>query len=228
MNGPKVNIDDLAEWPASSVEMWTLDRIIPYEKNPRTHPQSQIDLLAKLMQRYGVDQPIVTDENGIILKGHGRKLAAVIAGFKTFPVVVHKGLSDEDKQALRIADNQTSLLSRWDDDLLRNEIEELFGEKYDLQLLGFNDGELNSFFLEREKGATDPTLEWQGMPEFVQLDKTAFRSVIVHFKNQKAVNKFQKVLGIVLPEKQKYIWYPKIEIEKYVDKEYADVKNEPT
>lgn len=211
-------------WPTEKTTLWPIGKIIPYDRNPRTHPEKQIELLATLMKKYGVDQPIVVDEHGVILKGHGRRLAAILAGFKEFPVVKHTGLKPDDKHAIRIADNQTNLLSFWDDELLRDEMGKLKMDGFDLELLGFDQGQLNSFFLERKPGATDPNDEWEGMPEFVQLDKTAFRSVVVHFPNQKAVDQFERKLNITLPEKQKYIWYPKIKIEKYVDKQYADTK----
>lgn len=135
------------EWPASKVEMWKLDKIIPYEKNPRTHPESQIALLADLMKKFGVDQPIVVDENGVILKGHGRLDAAKLAKFKTFPVVRHSGLSDLDKRALRISDNQVALLSGWNPALLQTELVALqIGAptlRFELTELGFSPTELS-------------------------------------------------------------------------------------
>jgi len=208
---------------AKSVVM-PLGEILPYEQNPRIHPDKQIKLLARLMKKYGIDQPIVVDEKNVILKGHGRRLAAIEAKFKEFPVVKHVGLSNKDKQAIRIADNQSNLLSNWDDDLLRTELGALKMDGFDLELLGFDDGQLNSFFLDQIKGETNAKGEWNGMPEFVQLDQSAYKSVVVHFENQKAVDLFEKKLGIKLPDKQKYIWYPKMKIEKYVDKTYADPK----
>lgn len=134
----------VTEWPANRVEMWPLDKIIPYPQNPRTHPPAQISLLASLMKKRGVDQPIVVDEQGVILKGHGRRLAAIEAGFAEFPVAVHRGLSDTEKRAMRIEDNQLALLSGWDEELLRIEIGELQLESYDLPLLGFTPGALKS------------------------------------------------------------------------------------
>ena len=119
--------------------------IVPYDRNPRTHSPEQIALLASLMTKYGIDQPIVVDEDGVILKGHGRRLAAMEAGFKAFPVVVHHGLSEDDKRAIRIADNQVALLSGWDTDLLRTELTELSVAGYDMPMLGFNDTQLVSF-----------------------------------------------------------------------------------
>jgi ParB/Sulfiredoxin domain/DNA methylase len=132
-------------WPAVKVDLWPLDQIKPYAKNPRTHPQAQIELLAKLMQKYGVDQPIVVDEHGEILKGHGRRLAALAAGFTEFPVIVSRGLSDEDKIALRIADNQVTLLAEWDETLLKSEFAELQAQSFDLPLLGFDENDFIKF-----------------------------------------------------------------------------------
>lgn len=129
-------------WPASAVETWPLERIKPYDRNARQHPQAQIELLASLMGRFGVDQPIVVDEEGVILKGHGRRLAAMRAGFNEFPVVVHRGLSDDDKRGLRIADNKVGLLSGWDESLLRLEIDDLKLRGFDIDFLGFEDKEL--------------------------------------------------------------------------------------
>jgi hypothetical protein len=132
-------------WPAEKPELWALDDIKPCDRNPRTHPEKQIELLAALMKKYGVDQPIVVDENGVILKGHGRRLAAQAAGFVEFPVVVNRGLSDNDKSLIRIADNQVSVLAGWDDEILKQEIL-AFDKDFDLDLLGFNKKAVEKFF----------------------------------------------------------------------------------
>lgn len=124
---------------------WPLDRIIPYEHNPRTHPSAQIDLLARLLERWGPDQDIVVDEAGVILKGHGRRLAAERAGMKTYPVRQRLGLSENEKTALRIADNQVALLSGWDTELIGFEIKRLERSKFDVSLLGFGEKQLVQF-----------------------------------------------------------------------------------
>jgi DNA modification methylase len=142
--------------PAEHVETRPLTAITPYPQNARTHTDQQIELLANLMLRYGVDQPIVVDEAGVILKGHGRRLAAIKAGFETFPVVVQRGLSDDDKRALRIADNQVALLAGWDQDLMQLELGELKLHGFDLPLLGFGDAELAAFLNPAKQGLTDP------------------------------------------------------------------------
>jgi ParB-like chromosome segregation protein Spo0J len=141
--------------PAEHVETRPLAEILPYPQNARTHTDQQIELLANLMLRYGVDQPIVVDEAGVILKGHGRRLAAIKAGFETFPVVVQHGLSDDDKRALRIADNQVALLAGWDQKLMQLELGELKLHGFELPLLGFGDAELAAF-IDSNTGLTDP------------------------------------------------------------------------
>lgn len=132
-------------WPASRPETWPISRIVPYPNNPRSHPPAQVALLAELMKKRGVDQPIVVDDAGVILKGHGRRLAAIAAGFEEFPVVVHRGLSETDKRAMRIEDNQVSLLSGWNQELVRHELDELKLSNYPLELLGFGEAQLVSF-----------------------------------------------------------------------------------
>lgn len=130
-------------WPGA--EVWPLERIKPYPNNPRTHPPAQIDLLSRLLKKHGPDQPIVVDEDGVILKGHGRRLAAINAEMKTFPVFVREGLSEEEKIALRIGDNQVALLSGWDSGLLKLEIQQLQTADYQIDLLGFGDAQLVTF-----------------------------------------------------------------------------------
>lgn len=134
------------DWPAAKKpEMRPLSRIVPHPQNPKTHPPAQITLLADLMKRYGVDQPIVVDEDGVILKGHGRRLSAIAAGFEEFPVVVHEGLSDADKIAMRISDNQVPLLGGWDKELIKADIGSLKAAGYDVALLGFGEQQLVQF-----------------------------------------------------------------------------------
>src|SRR5690242_4209071 len=105
-------------WPVQDASRYKpLDWFIPYERNARTHPESQIELLASLLTKYGPDQDIVVDEDRIILKGHGRLLAAQQAGLSHFTFTQRMGLSEADKQSMRLADNQVALLSGWDKEL---------------------------------------------------------------------------------------------------------------
>ena len=132
-------------WPGMREEVWPLSKIYEYPNNPRTHPPAQISLLAELIKKYGPDQKIVVDEEGVILKGHGRRAAALLAGLKEFPVVVRLGLSETEKIAMRIVDNQVMLLGGYDSELIRGEISLLKQSGYELALLGFGETELVQF-----------------------------------------------------------------------------------
>jgi hypothetical protein len=132
----------IPDWP-DAAKNWKLDKIVPYPKNARTHPPGQIKLLASMLTRWGPDQPIVVDEMGVILKGHGRLQAARAAGFEEFPVVQRKGMPPAEKKAMRLADNQVALLSGWDSKIMKDTMTELKG--YDIPLLGFSNTELKSY-----------------------------------------------------------------------------------
>lgn len=133
-------------WPEiPKKQWWSLDRIKPYAHNARTHPPAQVTLLATLLRQYGPDQPIVVDEGGVILKGHGRRLGAIEGELGGFWVVERLGLSEDDKTAMRIADNQVALLAGWDRELVRMEMHRLEANKYPLELLGFGKAELVAF-----------------------------------------------------------------------------------
>lgn len=132
-------------WPITRGVMTRVDRIIPYPNNPRTHPPAQVTFLAQLFKKFGPDQDIVVDEHWVILKGHGRRLAAIEAGLEQYPVTQRFGLSEEDKRAIRIADNQSALLSGWDQALLSSEVKGLELVGYDVKLLGFGEAQLVQF-----------------------------------------------------------------------------------
>jgi len=132
----------LRQWPADKVQRWSLSKIKPYERNARTHSDAQINQIAASMRKYGVTAPLLVDENGVLIYGHGRLAAAIKLGFDEMPVCVAHNWSEEDKAAYRIADNQIALNSDWDTRLLTGEIEELTLVDYDLPLLGFSDVQL--------------------------------------------------------------------------------------
>jgi hypothetical protein len=177
----KRRLDNAAKSAAMKVKAaapWKLDRIIPYPGNPRTHPPEQIEILAQLLLKYGADQPIVVDESGVVLKGHGRLEAAGVAGLKTFPVVVRTGMSGADKTAMRLSDNQVALLSGWDQGLLRDAMVALTEQGYDMPLLGFSEVQLQSYNLSVEPLDSLPELASGGEPEFSQMTFVLHRSEV--------------------------------------------------
>src|SRR5262245_25032456 len=123
------------------VELQAIDSIRPYEQNPR-HNDAAVDAVAASIEAYGFRQPIVVDEAGVIIVGHTRYKAALKLGLAEVPVHVAVGLTPAQARAYRLADNQTSTLSSWDDDKLPLELMELQKLDFDLNLTGFSADEL--------------------------------------------------------------------------------------
>jgi DNA modification methylase len=127
---------------ADRIELWSIDRLRPYERNPRTHSDAQIEQIAASMVEFGWTNPVLVDEQGGILAGHGRLLAARKLGLAEVPVIRFEHLSEAQKRAYLIADNQLALQAGWDDALLAEELAWLRDERFDLDLIGFDATEL--------------------------------------------------------------------------------------
>jgi DNA modification methylase len=123
------------------VEERPIESIKPYENNPRVNDPA-VDAVAASIQEFGFRQPIVVDEDDVIIVGHTRYKAALKLGLATVPVHVAVGLSHAQAKAYRIADNQTASLSRWDDDRLPLELIALQQEGFDLDLTGISADDL--------------------------------------------------------------------------------------
>lgn len=132
-------------WPASKVEAWKIARIKPYARNPRLHSDAQIRQIANSMTRFGWTMPVLVDEKGELIAGHGRILAGMLLGYDEAPVMIARGWSKEEKIAYRIADNQLTLNAEWDAPLLGSEMQLLHSAGFDMPLLGFPDIKLVSF-----------------------------------------------------------------------------------
>ncbi len=115
------------------IEMKRLSELKPYEKNAKKHDKKQIDNVANSIKRFGWQQPIVIDENGVIVIGHCRALAAKKLGIKEVPVTVASGLTEDEIKELRIADNKTNE-SPWDIGLLAEDVEGLEFDGFDFEL----------------------------------------------------------------------------------------------
>ena len=138
------------------VETWPIDRLVPYDKNPRLNDDA-VEAVARSIQEFGFRQPIVVDEEGVIIIGHTRLKAARKLGLSEVPVHVARGLSPEKIKALRIADNKTAEIAEWNLELLPIELSELQGMDFDLGLLGFDQDELAKLLDPGvQEGMTDP------------------------------------------------------------------------
>jgi ParB-like chromosome segregation protein Spo0J len=154
---------------AKRIEMWPLDRLVPYEKNARTHSPVQIQQIAASITEFGFTNPILVDGADGILAGHGRLAAAKDMGLALVPVIVLDHLSAAQRKAYILADNQLALNAGWDTELLQMEVAALNLEDFDLSLLGFDDDRIASLLdpdgIDREEGpptgADDPGKEYQ-------------------------------------------------------------------
>jgi len=125
-----------------AVETWPVERVIPYPNNPRRISQAAIEKVAALIQEVGWRQPIVVDEEGVIIVGHTRLKAAQHMGLKNVPVHIAHGLTPEQAQAYRLGDNRTHEEASWDRELLNLELTALDAAGFDLKLTGFDALEL--------------------------------------------------------------------------------------
>lgn len=182
--------------------------LTPYAGNSRTHSEAQIAQLAASIAEFGWTNPVLIDEDGGIIAGHGRVLAASKLGMSAVDCIILPGLTDEQKAAYVIADNKLALNAGWDAELLKVEISMLGQADFDVALTGFAEGELTSLFLEVQQGETDAKKEWEGMPEFEQEDKSGVRQITVHFESQSDVEEFARLIGQSLTEKTRSIWHP--------------------
>jgi DNA modification methylase len=138
------------------IEMWSIGRVKPYEKNPRKN-EDAIDAVAKSIQEFGFRVPIVVDGDGVIIAGHTRLKAAEKLGLAEVPVHVARELDPDKVRALRIADNKLHELSTWDMELLPIELADLQGVDFDLSLLGFSAEDLAAIMAPAgNEGLTDP------------------------------------------------------------------------
>ncbi len=137
---------------AQRIEHWSLDQLIPFVHNPRTHSQTQIAQIAGSIAAFGFNAPILIDSKGNIIAGNGRYLAALKLGLEMVPVVVLDHLSEIQKRAYILADNKLAELGGYDDELLAIQLAELRDADIDLQLLGFNDGELQALLADADRG----------------------------------------------------------------------------
>lgn len=135
-------------WPADQIERRPLDELVPYANNAITHPDVQISKICTSMETFGWTNPVLVDESGNIIAGHGRVLAASILRkrhphkYATVPTMVARGWSDEKKRAYRIADNRLAMDAEWDEGLLRLELADLSTAAFNLSVMGFDRAEL--------------------------------------------------------------------------------------
>lgn len=124
------------------IEHWPLDKLIPYPRNPRTRWDAQFAQIAVSIAEVGFNNPILVDTKAGIIVGHGRLLAARKLQLTEVPVIVLDHLRETQKRTYILADNQLALNAGWDDELLRVELAALQAEDFNVDLIGFDEEEL--------------------------------------------------------------------------------------
>jgi DNA modification methylase len=145
-----------ASWPVDHIQRWPIGRLVPYARNARTHSDAQVGQIAASIREWGWTNPVLVAEDGTIIAGHGRVLAAQKLRIAQVPVMVATGWTEAQRRAYTIADNKLTLNGGWDQELLGLEIGELEVLGFDLDLIGFSNEELASLAALATDGLTDP------------------------------------------------------------------------
>jgi len=155
---PEITAEKLTGNPADKIEQWSIDKLIPYARNSRTHSDEQVGQIAASIKEWGWTTPILVDENGGIIAGHGRTMAAQRLKMTTVPVMVATGWSEAKKRAYIIADNRPCPeRPGGDNEMLATEFKDLMEFGFDVSLTGFTEEEIDALMpLELEEGLTDP------------------------------------------------------------------------
>ena len=128
-----------------TVEMKLLD-LVPYENNPRKNEKA-VEAVKNSIKQFGFKNPIIVDENNVIISGHTRRLAAIELGLEMVPVVIATDLTEEQVRAFRLADNRVASFSYWDETKLKDEIAEI--SEIDLSEFGFKKDKIEDIFREK-------------------------------------------------------------------------------
>lgn len=132
----------------TELNLVSIDKLIPYVNNARTHSPEQINKLRASLREFGFINPVIIDKAFNIIAGHGRVLAARAEGIQEIPCVLVDYLTEAQKKAYILADNRMAMDAGWDEELLKVELESLEGEAFDLSLTGFDEKELADLFKE--------------------------------------------------------------------------------
>lgn len=135
---------------AKRIEVWPIEKLVPYERNARTHSTEQVRQLAASIAEFGFVNPILVDTDDGVIAGHGRLAAARDLGMDEVPVVVLDHLTDAQRRAYVIADNKLALNAGWDMSLLQEEVMALNMQDFTLEILGFDEGEIASLLGDEE------------------------------------------------------------------------------
>ena len=143
----------------SQIETWPIGRLRPYARNAKIHDDDQVAKIAASMAKFGWTVPCMVADDGELIAGHGRVLAATMLGLKDVPVIRLGHLDEAERRAYRIADNKLTELGDWDEAMLRDEIAGLLAEDFDLSLLGITDADLDALLQDPDALGDDGAIE---------------------------------------------------------------------
>ena len=153
-----------------------VEALIPYAKNSRTHSDAQVAQIAASIKEFGWTNPILIDGTKGIIAGHGRLMAARKLGYSKVPVIQLKDMTESQKKAYVIADNQLAMNAGWDMDLLKIEVADLNEDGFDLELLGFDNKMLDSLL---EPEVTEGLTDEDAIPETPKEPKTKLGDIYI-------------------------------------------------
>lgn len=142
----KVGSKKAQPWPADQVERRSVESLIPYARNARTHSDAQVAQIAASINEWGWTTPVLVDEDDQIIAGHGRIMAARKLGITDVPVMVARGWTEAQRRAYVLADNKLALNSGWDEEMLKVELQEIGELNFGLEAIGFGVGEIAALF----------------------------------------------------------------------------------
>ena len=143
--------------PDLQLEMMPVASLAPYAANARQHPPEQVAQLAASIGEFGFNVPVLVDDAGVLIAGHGRVLAAKALGLEEVPAIRLGHLTEAQARAFRLADNQLALNSTWDESLLAAELRALRTDDFDLGLVGFDNATLDRLLAETATDGAAPT-----------------------------------------------------------------------
>ena len=144
--------------PFPAYKTISVEKLIPYARNSRTHSEAQVAKIAASIKEFGFLNPIIVDGNDGIVAGHGRVLAAQKLGMATLPCIEAAHLTEAQRRAYVIADNRLALDAGWDNEMLRIEIGELQDAGFDLSLTGFEITEIDDISFDDDAETEMPAL----------------------------------------------------------------------
>lgn len=152
------------------VEMWPVERLVPYARNPRRNDE-QVEKMAASIREFGFRIPVVAKSDGTVVDGHLRLKAALLLGLSGVPVALADDLTDAQVKAFRIMANKSAEWAAWDNDLLRLELEDLRELDYDLLLTGHELLEIEAIL--KDAAEPEPPAVPESFPKFDEGIKTS-------------------------------------------------------